>query len=54
MTRRGGRWRLITGLTTVAVLGSAAFGYSQFTPYKNRTRAMLEGNGQSCRESDGN
>ena len=40
-------------MTTAAVLGSAAVGYSQFTSYNDRTRAMLEGNWQSCRESDG-
>ena len=53
MARRGAKWRLIAGMTTAAVLGSAAVGYSQFTSYNDRTRAMLEGNWQSCRESDG-
>jgi hypothetical protein len=53
MARRGAKWGLITGFTTAAVLGSTAFGYSQFTSYNDRTRAMLEGNWQSCRESDG-
>jgi hypothetical protein len=53
MARRGAKWGLITGFTTMAVFGSAAFGYSQFTSYNDRTRAMLEGNWQSCRESDG-
>ena len=53
MARRGAKWGLITGFTTAAVLGSAVIGYSQFTSYNDRTRAMLEGNWQSCRESDG-
>jgi len=53
MARRGANWRLITGFTVAAVLVSAAVGYSQFTSYNDRTRSMLEGNWQSCRESDG-
>ena len=53
MRRRAAKWQLITGFTTAVVLGSAAIWYSQFTSYNDRTRAMLEGNWQSCRESDG-
>jgi hypothetical protein len=53
MTRRGAKWQLVTGLTVAVVLGWTAAGYSQFTSYNDRTRAMLEGNWQSCRESDG-
>src|SRR5437899_9151894 len=43
----------IAGLTVAACLGGAAVGRAQFTSYNDRTRAMLEGNWQSCRESDG-
>jgi hypothetical protein len=54
MMRGGGaKWQLVTGLAVAAVLGSAAVGSSQFTSSNDRTRAMLEGNWQSCRESDG-
>jgi len=53
MARRGAKWGLLTASTTAPLLGSAAFDYSQFTSYNDRTRAMLEGNWQSCRESDG-
>ena len=53
MAGRGAKWQLVSGLTAVVVLGWTAIGYSQFTSYNDRTRAMLEGNWQSCRESDG-
>src|SRR5947207_9504783 len=53
MPGRGAKWAVMTGFTMAAVLGSAVIGYSQFTSYNDRTRAMLEGNWQSCRESDG-
>jgi hypothetical protein len=53
MARRGPKWQLITLLAGTAVLGSAASGLSQFTSFNDRTRSMLEGNWQSCREDDG-
>jgi len=34
-------------------LGAAALAAAQFTPFSDRSRAMLEGNWQSCREADG-
>ena len=43
-------------LTLAAVLGAGTLGYAQlFRPFTDRTRAdaLLEGNWQSCRESDG-
>jgi hypothetical protein len=53
MGRRAARWQLITGFTVAACLSVAAAGYSQFTSYTDHSRAILEGNWQSCRESDG-
>ena len=53
MGRRGRRWQLVSALTGTLVLGFAASGLSQFTSFNDRSRSMLEGNWQSCRESDG-
>jgi hypothetical protein len=48
------KWQRIVALTVVACLGAAGLGYAQlFRPFSDRTRAMLEGNWQSCREADG-
>ncbi|HMD35166.1 MAG TPA: hypothetical protein VKH42_09365 [Vicinamibacterales bacterium] len=53
MTRRDS-WRRISGFTLVAVLGAATVGQAQlFRPFTDRSQTMLEGNWQSCRESDG-
>jgi hypothetical protein len=54
MTRRGLAWKRIALFTVGASLSAATLGYAQlFRPFTDRTRAMLEGNWQSCRESDG-
>jgi hypothetical protein len=53
MGRRGARSHLIVALTFVAAVGAAALANAQFTSYSDHKRAMLEGNWQSCRESDG-
>jgi hypothetical protein len=53
MMRRAQEWRLIAGLTVAGCLCVAAAGYSQFVSYTTRSRAILEGNWQSCREADG-
>lgn len=53
MTRRRCCWLRIGGLTLAACLGAAAIGDAQFTSHNDRSRAMLEGNWQSCREGDG-
>ena len=53
MTCRRVEWRLIAGLTVAACLGAATLTHAQFRSFTDRTQALLEGNWQSCRESDG-
>ena len=53
MVRGGANWQRVALLTVAGCLGAAAYGYAQFTSMTDRSRAMLEGNWQSCRESDG-
>jgi hypothetical protein len=43
----------IAVLTVVACFGAVALASGQFTSFNDRTRAGLEGNWQSCRESAG-
>jgi hypothetical protein len=48
------RIRFAIGVMTGALmLTTAALGDAQFTPFNDRSRAMLEGNWQSCRENGG-
>jgi len=53
MVRRGHKWQSMTLLTGALVLCTAAYGRPQFTSSNDRRISMLEGNWQSCRESDG-
>ena len=53
MTWRVAKWQLIGGITMAGCLGMAALSFAQFTSFSDRSRAMLEGNWQSCREADG-
>ena len=53
MTRCGLRWIRLAALTLVAWLSGTAVGHTQFTSFNDRSRAMLEGNWQSCRGADG-
>ena len=53
MSPRRQKWQRIGALTMAGWLGLAAMGRAQFTPFNDRSRAMLEGNWQSCREDDG-
>jgi hypothetical protein len=43
----------ICGLTAASLLGAAAISSAQFTSFSDRSRALLEGNWQSCRQADG-
>ncbi len=51
-TRRSRRQR-IAACTVAGCLGAAVIGHAQFRPFSDRSRAMLEGNWQSCRDRDG-
>jgi hypothetical protein len=53
MGRRRPRWKLVTALTAAASLSGAAVAFAQFISYTDHSRALLEGNWQSCRESNG-
>jgi hypothetical protein len=53
MTRRMSKWQLVSAFTVAGCLGAAALGRAQFTSFNDRSRTMLEGNWQSCREADG-
>ena len=52
--RRDPRCAVVSGLTVVIFLATASWGRAQlFRPFTDHTRALLEGNWQSCREADG-
>ena len=54
MTRQCAKWSLVAGLTLATCLCEAGASQAQlFRPFSDRSRAMLEGNWQSCREEDG-
>jgi hypothetical protein len=53
MGSRRARRERIAAFTVAACVGAAALASAQFQPFSDRTRAMLEGNWQSCREPDG-
>ena len=46
------KWQLVMAFTAAVCLGSAAAAYSQFTSFNDRSRSILEGHWQSCREDD--
>jgi len=43
----------ICGIAAGCVLSAAAVSAAQFTSFSDRSKALLEGNWQSCREADG-
>ena len=47
------KWQPIAIITVAGCLGIATFVQAQFTSFSDRSRASLEGNWQSCRETDG-
>ena len=53
MGRRGANWRRIVVVTVGACLGVAGLSRAQFTSMSDRSRSMLEGHWQSCRDADG-
>lgn len=54
MDRRGARWQRVALFTIAVSLGAASLVSAQlFRPFSDHSRALLEGNWQSCREADG-
>ena len=46
------RRSLVIAITAAICLGRAAPGHPQFTSFNDRSRSILEGNWQSCRDGD--
>jgi hypothetical protein len=44
------QWKRIASMTLVSCLGAAALASAQFTSFNDRSRLILEGNWQSCRQ----
>jgi hypothetical protein len=53
MERRRAYWRRIAVVTLGVTLCVAGLGRAQFTSMSDRSRSMLEGHWQSCRDADG-
>jgi hypothetical protein len=53
MVRRRRSWQVATLFTVAGCLGVTAAGATRFTPLTDRTRGILEGHWESCRELDG-
>ena len=51
--KRRSTWRRIAGVTVGICLCVAGLSRAQFTSMSDRSRSMLEGNWQSCRDADG-
>jgi hypothetical protein len=50
---RSWKWQRITACAVAGCLAATAALSAQFTSFNDRSRALLEGNWQSCREDDG-
>jgi hypothetical protein len=54
MHGQGLRWQLIAAIAVAVCLGRADLSRAQlFRPFSDHSRALLEGNWQSCRDADG-
>ena len=53
MSRRRTNGRVIAAVTIASCLCVAGLGRAQFSSLSDRSRSMLEGNWQSCRDQDG-
>jgi hypothetical protein len=53
MAGRVRRWHLVTTFAAASCLTASMASSTQFTPLSDRTRGILEGHWESCREPDG-